>query len=223
MTKMKSPRVLWDNCLELEAYTQYNTALDTFDLDEMTTDTKMLGETSTITIFCEFRWYQWVYFRDTSVTFPGDKLVLGMYCGPSIDVGPVLTDKIMRNNGKQVHRSTYRELTPYELLNPDEIKARDEFYTDIKEKLVPAAPAKYFESDPEIVTPTLDWYEDDAEHKTHIPEVYEITPEAMEKYIGAEIMISHCDTVAQGSVRRRKRNVEGKTIGRENSNPILDT
>ena len=36
-------------------------------------------------------------------------------------------------------------------------------------------------------------------------------------------MISHGDTVAEGSVRHRKHNVEGNTIGRSNSNPILDT
>ena len=36
-------------------------------------------------------------------------------------------------------------------------------------------------------------------------------------------MIYHGDTVAQGSVRRRKRDVEGNTIGRSNSNPIIDT
>ena len=71
--------------------------------------------------------------------------------------------------------------------------------------------------------PTLDLYEDDEDHQTHIPEVDDITPEAMQKYIGAEIMISHGDTVAKGSVRRRKRDVDGNTIGRANSNPILDT
>ena len=36
-------------------------------------------------------------------------------------------------------------------------------------------------------------------------------------------MISHGDTVAQGSVRPRKRDMEVNTIGRANSNPILDT
>ena len=66
------------------------------------------------------------------------------------------------------------------------------------------------------------WYEDDEEHQTHIPDVDYIKPEAMDNYIGAKIMISHVDTLAQGSVRRRKLNVEGNTIGRYNSNPILD-
>ena len=55
-----------------------------------------------------------------------------------------------------------------------------------------------------------------------MPEVDDITPEEMDNYIGAEIMISHGDTVDQGSVRRRNRDVEGNTIGRANINPILD-
>ena len=113
-------------------------------------------------------------------------------------------------------------LTPDELVNPDDIKACNEFETNIGEKLGPAASSEYFESDPEIVTPTLDRYEDDEEHQTNMTEVDDITPKAMENYIGAEIMIYYGDTVAQGSVRQRKRNVEGKTIGRANSNPIID-
>ena len=36
-------------------------------------------------------------------------------------------------------------------------------------------------------------------------------------------MISHGDTVDQRSARRRNRDVEGNTIGRANSNPILYT
>ena len=56
-----------------------------------------------------------------------------------------------------------------------------------------------------------------------MPEVDDITSEAMNNYIGSDIMISHGDTVSQGSVRNRKRNVEVNTIGGSNSNPILDT
>ena len=108
-------------------------------------------------------------------------------------------------------------------MNTDEIKAPDEFYTVIEEKLCPAASAKDFESDPEIVTRTLDWYEDYEEHQNHMPEVDEIMPEVMEIFIGAEIIISNGDTVAQGSGRRRKGNVDGNTIGRSNMNPILYT
>ena len=106
MTKIKLPKVLWDNCLELEAYIRSNTALNTFDLNGMTPETNIPGETSDKTTFCKFGCYQWVYFRDKSVTFPREKLFLGRYCGTSIDVGPALTAKILRKNGKQAHRST---------------------------------------------------------------------------------------------------------------------
>ena len=91
----------------------------------MTTETNMSGKISYITTFCKVGWYKWVYFRDTSVNFPGYKLVLGSYYGPSIDVGPALTSNILRNNGQQVHGSTYRALTPDELVNLDDINARD--------------------------------------------------------------------------------------------------
>ena len=65
ITKMKSPKVLWDDCLDLEAYIRSNTALDIFELDRMNPETNMSVETSYITNFCEFGWYQCVYFRDT--------------------------------------------------------------------------------------------------------------------------------------------------------------
>ena len=109
------------------------------------------------------------------------------------------------------------------MVNPDEIKDPDEFDTATGEKLGTAVSAEYFESDPEIFTLTLDWYEDDEEHQNHMPEMDDITPEVMENYIAAEIMISHGDKAAQGSVRLKERNVEGNTIGRDNSNTILDT
>ena len=41
MTKIKSPKVLWDDCLELEAHIRLNTALDIVELDRMTPETKM--------------------------------------------------------------------------------------------------------------------------------------------------------------------------------------
>ena len=86
------------------------------------------------------------------MNFPGDKSFLGSYCGPIIDVGPAITANILRKNGQQFHRSTYRVLTPDELLNTDEIKARDEFYTAIRDMVGPAASAKYFKSEQDIIT-----------------------------------------------------------------------
>ena len=43
MTKMKSPKLLWGDCLDLEACIRSSTDLDIFELDGMTPETKMSG------------------------------------------------------------------------------------------------------------------------------------------------------------------------------------
>ena len=42
-------------------------------------------------------------------------MVLGRYLGPSIDIGPAMTVKIMKSNGEVLHRLTYRDLLPEDL------------------------------------------------------------------------------------------------------------
>ena len=88
MTKMKLPKVLWDDCLELEAYIHSDTSLDIFELYIMTPETNISGETSDITNFCEFGWYQWVYFIDTYVTSLGKSSSLEVSICPTSVLGP---------------------------------------------------------------------------------------------------------------------------------------
>ena len=75
----------------------------------------MSGETSDISQFCEFELYDWIMFRDSAALFPEDKMVLGRYLEPSIDIGPAMTVKIMNSNGWVVHWLTYRDLLKEEL------------------------------------------------------------------------------------------------------------
>ena len=46
-------------------------------------------------------------------------LKLGRFLGPSIDVGPAMTTKILTEKGQVLNRSTYQLLTPDELLEGD--------------------------------------------------------------------------------------------------------
>ena len=62
MIKRRSPKKLWDDCLELEGYIRSNTAHDIFMLNGEVPETIMSGKTSDISQFCEFEWYDWVYF-----------------------------------------------------------------------------------------------------------------------------------------------------------------
>jgi hypothetical protein len=51
------------------------------------------------------------------VAVPDDATVLGKYLGPIIDVGPAMTSRIMKANGKLGNRSTVHALTSEERMN----------------------------------------------------------------------------------------------------------
>jgi hypothetical protein len=134
MLKKHSPKRLWDDCLELQAFVTSHTAGNHFGLNGETPETMLSGETADISEFAEFGWYDWVKFRDTNVPYPEDKLVLGRYLGPSTDIGPAMTAKILKQNGQYVHRTTLRGLTSDEVQDQDESKARKLFDEEIKRR-----------------------------------------------------------------------------------------
>jgi hypothetical protein len=117
-------------------------------------ETIVSGETLDISPFCEYSWYQWVKFRDTAVSYPEDKEVHGRYLGPSIDIGPAMTMKILKANGQYVHRSTHRPLTPDEIANTNKIKAQDAFNEEVRWKLGPESKPEDYDDDADIETPT---------------------------------------------------------------------
>ncbi len=57
-------------------------------------------------------------FCSTTVSFLEDPLVLRKYLGPSTDIGPAMTAKILTPKDAVVHHNTYRLLTPGELADP---------------------------------------------------------------------------------------------------------
>ena len=66
------------------------------------------GETANISEFAKYGWCNWIKFRDTNVPYLEDKLVLGGYLGPSTDIGPAMTVKMLMQNGQYVHRTSFR-------------------------------------------------------------------------------------------------------------------
>ncbi len=113
-------RRLWDNCLKYEAYIQSHTAYDIFKLDGEVPKTIMSSRSADISQFCDLRWYEWVKFRSTTVTFHEYLLVLRKYCGLLINIGPAMTAKSLIPTGKVLHHNTYRLLMPEELAEPVE-------------------------------------------------------------------------------------------------------
>jgi hypothetical protein len=151
MLHTTAPKCLWDDCAELEALIRSHTAHDIYKLDGQVPETLVTGSTADISEIAEFKWYQWVYFRDTTVAWPGDCEVLGRYLGPAADIGPAMAAKILKNNGQTLVRTTFCPLTNDELLGEDEKKKRADFDLRIKEILGEGFKPDDWKEDPDII------------------------------------------------------------------------
>ena len=163
----------------------------------------MSGETSDISQFCKLEWFECIVYWDETVPFPDDEVKLGCYLGPSIDIGPAMTAKILTQNGQVLHRSPYRLLTPDELLDKDGSDAWERFMAWVYERLGSWVPTRELEDIGLEYTLQYDPYEDVTQNKHVFPllaEVQEPMPEGGDHYIGNEMLLHKGDKMARGHV-----------------------
>ncbi len=114
MIKTRSPKSLWDYCLEIEAYVYSCTSNYIYITSGQVPETIMTCNTTDMSHIVEFGWYDWVMFCDNKPSYLDNKLILGCYLGPAIDTGLALTAKILKLSGVFVCRSTLQHLTDEE-------------------------------------------------------------------------------------------------------------
>ena len=102
-----APKRLWNDCLELESYVRSNTAHGINKLDGEVPNLIMSEEMSDIGQFCEFEPLKWIMFWDETVPYPNDHFILGRYLDMSIDVGPTLMVKNIKENDQIPHISPH--------------------------------------------------------------------------------------------------------------------
>jgi len=226
LRQSKCPKVLWDDCIERQSYIRSFTAHDNFALKGECPETLINGETPDISAFGEYGWYDWVKFRDTQVAYPEDNFVLGRYLGPSFDVGPAMTAKILKENGQYIHSSTLRHLTPDELICPLEIKTRVNFDSTIELKLgVNAKDIDFVKGLEEYDTPHLPKYEDEQTEgdKFTTPDRDSLKDDHFDQYLNAAVLLPSGDRLQTGKVTKRKKDENGVTIGVAHDKTMLDT
>jgi hypothetical protein len=76
MLKKKTPSCFWDYCAKLKARIHSHSTHNLRILEDEVPETLMIGSTADISQLLEFGWYNYVYFWDTSVTFPDNKEAL---------------------------------------------------------------------------------------------------------------------------------------------------
>ncbi len=150
----------------------------------------MSGKTSGIGQFCELSWHKVVKFCSTTVFFPVGQLVLRKYLGPSINVGPTMTTKILTPTGKVVHCSTYRPLTPEELADPVEQDHMTAILWAAGEQWCTHLARGQLNQVGLVNTPYPQPYLDEHQVNKSFPALEEeVTPETGDEYIQAYIMI----------------------------------
>ncbi len=112
-----SPRLLWDDYLELKAIIHLNHLNSAYLLGGKDPEMYMSGETADISQFCELAEYDWIMYHPGAIDYPDALICLGKYLGPAIDVN-TMTAKILQHNDKVVYRSTYWTLTIEEMVDP---------------------------------------------------------------------------------------------------------
>jgi hypothetical protein len=145
--------------------------------------------------------------------------------GPSLDIGPAMTSKVMKENGQLLHLSSLRPLTDDELNDPEEQKLRDAYDKKLRKKLGRSFLSRDLdESWNDAITPEYELYDDNVEGEYEsIPDIDDITPEDEDNYIGAKVNLPLGRTMRAGQVVKRARDDAGETYGTKNDNPILDT
>ena len=75
--RAKSPKKLWDHASELESYVHFNMTIAHPELNRQVPENIMSGQTTDISHFAKFAWYDWIKFYDILTGYPEPKEVLG--------------------------------------------------------------------------------------------------------------------------------------------------
>ena len=70
LSESNLPIVLWDYCMQRQALIYNCTAKKLFQLNGTNPYTATLGDQADISNLCQFGWYEWVYYWDSTAGYP---------------------------------------------------------------------------------------------------------------------------------------------------------
>jgi hypothetical protein len=225
MSQFNVPYQFWDYALVYVSETMSRTSNSIYVLHGRTPYERVTGDTPDISEWIDFAFYQFVWFK----LHPGvESPELGRWLGVSHRVGSDMCFWILNKNARVLSRTTVQPVGPLEL-QTDTVKEKcNEFQACLDRHLPASKPTNNGMSSwhprDTLVEPTLeevnvaDTLVDDS-----LPDQDEFTPDAYDKYLGAELLLARDDQVHPGKVVARKRDSNGDPIGKSNGNPLLDT
>jgi len=245
----KAPKRMWSYAGKWAAALRRLTALDIPELDGRTPHEHVTGGTPDITTYTLFDWYDPVYFHMPVATYPYQKKSVGRLLGVADNCTDELAYIVLPKSGRPVVRKSVWGI-PKEALASDwtseaadliELdKAIEDLYGDQTLRAAQKRGDSATTEAPEIhdphpddvfPEPPPDVFEGDendplAANDTDSDKILEadlFTPETMDKYLGAELLLPHGDGMRRARVTARHKDDDGHPLGRAHPNPILDS
>ena len=106
MKESSCPLRFWDYCLERRVRIYNLTSRDHIKVCGSNPHTETFGEQRDISNLCQFRWYEWCYYRSHKAPFSHNQEVLGHVLGPARGEGNELSQWVLKSNGNVVPRWT---------------------------------------------------------------------------------------------------------------------
>jgi hypothetical protein len=236
MTEKDIPARLWDRGLKHDAEVL---SLLSRGNGQRPGIEEITGQTKDISDYCDFDFYDLVWYYPGSgskLDLIDDARLLGRWIGVSHRVGSDLCYDILTAAGHIVSNTTVQHVIRTDYENASTKARIDEFNRKLKERLddtnfgLPAEeglPYWQDEDPPEVYARGLT--PDEAEYGNHWgqpvyePDTVGETEEAIDKYIGAQIMDDLDGSPTYGVVQERATDLAGNKVGRPHRNPLLDT
>jgi hypothetical protein len=197
-------------------------------LEDRTPTEKALGSTPDISQYCQFDWYEPVFYWDVTATFPNERKCLGRWLGVAENYTDLMAFHILKPNGEVIVRKDVWAIPTNQLLD-DSMK---EHLADYDARLRSKIGDHLDEIDPILADqePIPDFlFEDEVLDEPEEPEAaaknadQQSTPEAHDQWLTAKVLLERGGPAETATVIGRKRDQDGVPIGRANSNPLLDT
>ena len=209
MTDSDRPFDIWYYCVE--RWTQINnlTANITFSLHGYNAYAPLTGREGGISNLCQYKWYDWCYYREHKVRFPFKREVLGQVLGPTTGAGNYMAQWILKSNGYVVPRQNLIPLHIDELQSPEEQKKWNIFGALIERRWgtsINLPPVSTMSND-EI----CEEHEDEDESARIIPDIKDTADSngrqtnqqpAYNKLINTEVQLQHNNEMRYGKAKK---------------------
>ena len=207
----------------------------------------VFGNTPDISEYVEFEFYDYCWYWDTPQDFPHEKKQLGRWLGVAHRVGQAMVHYVVNNKGIVIARSTVTRLEPSEYDVTETKERMSDLDTVIKASIGDYRKAanettimQHIEDDDierqlsycfDLDTNELNDSKDTVFTDTHRPDMDDapltgVESEAFDKFLRVvyvELPGDDGESKVLARVKNRKRDHDGKLLGKFNDNPILNT